>query len=152
MLQHLETIKGIHPGFILDRELKRRKLKKNQFASQINEHPQTIVAITKGRRGMNTSLAIKAEKALGLEEGILMILQVYYEIAVIKNNTQKPKPDLTILRKTLFWDTSIDKIDWQKHKNAVIKRVFDNGNQTEKDEIIRFYGKDNIALALQSNG
>lgn len=152
MLQHLETIKGIHPGFILDRELKRRKLKKNQFASQINEHPQTIVAITKGRRGMNTSLAIKAEKALGLEEGILMILQVYYEIAVIKNSAQQPKPNLTILRKTLFWDTSIDKIDWQKHKNAVIKRVFVNGNQTEKDEIIRFYGKDSIALALQSNG
>jgi plasmid maintenance system antidote protein VapI len=151
MLQHLETIKGIHPGFILDRELKRRKLKKNQFASQINEHPQTIVAITKGRRGMNTSLAIKAEKALGLEEGILMILQVYHEIAVIKNSTQQPKPDLTTLRKILFWDTSIDKIDWQKHKNAVINRVFDKGNQTEKDEIIRFYGKDSVELALQNN-
>jgi len=59
---------------------------------------------------------------------------------------------LTILRKTLFWDTSIDKIDWQKHKNAVINRVFDKGNQTEKDEIIRFYGKDSFELALQSNG
>jgi len=151
MLQHLEIIKGIHPGFIIDRELKRRSFKKKHFAVALNEHLQTIVAITKTRRSINTALALKAEKALGMEEGTLMVLQVYHDIAVLKSKTHQAKPDLNKLRKILFWDTNIDKIDWVKHKNAVIKRVFAKGNQTEQDEIIRFYGKDSVESALKSN-
>jgi len=109
------------------------------------------VAITKTRRSLNTALALKAEKALGMEEGTLMLLQVFNDIAVLKSKTHQEKPDLNKLRKIVFWDTNIDKIDWAKHKNAVIKRVFAKGNQTEKDEIIRFYGKDSVESALKSN-
>lgn len=151
MLEHLEIIRGIHPGLILDRELKRRSLKKKQFAAAMNEHLQTIVAITKARRGMNTALALKAEKALEMEEGTLMILQVYYDIEVLKSRGQQIKPDLSKLRRVVFWDTSMDKIDWEKHKNAVIKRIFEKGNQTEKDEIARFYGKNTVDSVLNSN-
>jgi len=136
---------------ILDRELKRRNLKKKHFAAVLNEHVQTIVAITKARRRMNTALALKAEKELGMDEGTLMILQVYYDIEAIKTCAHQSKPDLTKLRSIIFWDTNIDKIDWEKHKNAVIKRVFEKGNQTEKDEIIRFYGNENVESVLNSN-
>jgi len=152
MLEHLETIKGIHPGLILDRELKRRNLKKKHFAAALNEHVQTIVAITKARRAMNTALALKAEKALGMEEGTLMVLQVFHDIEAIKNRANQSKPDLTKLRRIVFWDTNFDKIDWEKHKKAVIKRVFEKGNQTEKDEIIRFYGEDSVESVLNGNG
>lgn len=152
MIAHLDTIKGIHPGLILDRELKRRSLKKKHFAAAINEHPQTIVAITKGRRSMNTALALKAEKVLGMEEGSLMILQVFYDIEQVKGLVDQPKPDFSKLRRVIFWDTSLDKIDWEKHKKAVITRIFEKGNQTEKDEIIRFYGKESIESTLNYNG
>lgn len=151
MLKHLEDIKGIHPGIILEQELKRRGLKKKDFAAALNEHPQTIVAITKARRNMNTTLALKAEKALGMEEGTLMVLQVYHEIAMLKSQEHRTKPDISKLRKILFWDTNIESIDWVKHKNAAIKRVFAMGNQTEKDEIMRFYVKSSTESVLNSN-
>ena len=31
-------------------------------------------------------------------------------------------------------------LDWEKQKKAIIKRVFERGNDIEKNEIIRFYG------------
>ena len=152
MIQHLDIIKGIHPGLILDRELKRRKMKKIHFAAQVDEHTQTIVAITKARRSMNTSLALKAEKLLGLEEGTLMVLQVYHDIAVEKSRVQQLKPDLKKLRRVVFWDTNMDKIDWEKYKKAVIKRIFEKGNEIEKEEITRFYGISTIKAVINENG
>ena len=69
MLSSIKLIKGIHPGFILDRELKKHHIAKGRFALSLNEYPQTLVSITKGKRNMNTALALKIEKALGMEEG-----------------------------------------------------------------------------------
>ncbi len=141
MDRELSIIKGIHPGFILERELRIRKLRKVAFAESLNEFPQTIVSITKGKRRMNTALAMKIENALGLEEGYFMILQVFHDIAEAKNNNEKSKPDLSKLRIILFWDTKIQTINWFRQKNAVVRRVFERGNETEKNEISRFYGK-----------
>lgn len=137
----LETIKGIHPGLILERELKKRNLHKGPFAISLKEYPQTLVSITKGKRRMNTSLALKIEKALGLEEGFLMTLQVFHDIREIKKKGNKSHPDFTKLRPVLFWDTELEGIDWEGQRDAVIKRVLERGNETERNEIIRFYGK-----------
>ena len=85
MQNNTSFIKGIHPGIILERELKKRHIGKGRFAISLNEFPQTLVTITKGKRSMNTSLALKIERSLGLEEGYFMILQVYYDIEKEKN-------------------------------------------------------------------
>jgi plasmid maintenance system antidote protein VapI len=148
----LSIIKGVHPGFILERELKERHLRKGQFALSLQEYPQTLVSITKGKRKMNTILALKIENALGIEEGYFMTLQVYYDIEEEKRRQNTEHPDLTKLRRVLFWDTKIEKINWKKQKNAVIKRVFERGNEIEKKEIIRFYGKENINDLLKAHG
>ena len=147
-MNNLEIIKGIHPGFIIDRELKKRHLRKKNFALSVDEFPQTLGAITKGKRNMNTALALKIEKSLGLEEGYLMILQVYYDIEQEKAKQQLDTPDLSKLRTVLFWDTKMDKINWIKQKKTIIKRVFERGNDTEKQEIIRFYGENVIREIL----
>ncbi|MEI6577445.1 MAG: plasmid maintenance system antidote protein [Bacteroidota bacterium] len=144
----LNIIKGIHPGFILERELKQRNLKKGRFALELMEFPQTLVSITKGKRKMNTHLALKIEKALGLEEGFLMVLQVYFDIEEEKKKQNSIKPDFTRLRSVIFWDTEIEKINWNKQKKAIIIRVFERGNETEKKEITRFYGKKTIQEIL----
>jgi antitoxin HigA-1 len=142
MENNIALIKGIHPGFVLERELQQRNLKKGQFALSLHEFPQTVVSITKGKRRMNTALALKIEKALGIEEGYFMILQVYYDIEQEKLKQDTAKPDLTKLRKGIFWDTNIETIKWEKHKKGVIQRVFERGNDVEKAEITRFYGED----------
>jgi antitoxin HigA-1 len=149
----MQTVKlsGIHPGIILDRELKKRKIAKGRFALSLQEFPQTITAITKGRRGMNTALALKIESALGFEEGYFMMLQVYYEIARLKREQAKTHPLTTKLRAVLFWDTRFDLIDWEKNKAAIIKRVFERGNDAEKQAIINYYGQTVIDSALGKN-
>ncbi len=82
---------------------------------------------------MNTPLALRIEHALGIEEGYFMTLQVFYEIKEEKRKQlTNATPDLSKLRPILFWDTSMDKIDWQQQKRAVIKRVFERGNEQEK--------------------
>jgi plasmid maintenance system antidote protein VapI len=142
--------KGIHPGIVLERELKKRSLKQRPFAIAINEHPQTLNAITKGKRSLNTALALKIEEKMGLEEGILAILQTYYDIRIEKEKQQTETPNLALLRNSLFWDTAIEHIDWKKQYKAVIKRIFERGNETEKSEIIRFYGKQKVDDVLNS--
>jgi antitoxin HigA-1 len=142
MFKELSIIKGIHPGLILDRKLREKKLKKSRFALTIKEYPQTLTAITKGKRGMTPALAIKIEKALGLEEGYLMVLQAFYDMKEEKLRQQSASeiPNLSRLRSGLFWDTDINQIDWRGQKRAVIERVMERGNEEEKAEIKRFYG------------
>jgi len=143
MKGNMNIIKGIHPGLFLERELKKRKLAKGKFALGLGEYPQTLTAITKGKRNMNTALSLKIEKQLGIDEGYFMTLQVFYDIKQQKKKELQDHPDLSLLRPVLFWDTDIKKIDWQKQMNAVLQRVFERGNETEKQEIIRFYNLDN---------
>lgn len=150
MKTSLERYKGIHPGIVLERELTRRALKQRPFALAIDELPQTLNAITKGKRRLNTALALKIEEALNLEEGAFVLLQAYYDIAQEKQKHNVATPDLSKLRKALFWDTNIEKIDWNKQANAVIRRIFERGNDAEKLEITRFYGQQKVDAALRA--
>jgi antitoxin HigA-1 len=152
MNDELTILKGIHPGYVLERKLKEKKLSKGRFALSVNEYPQTLTAITKGKRSMNTALALKMEEALGLEEGYFMMLQVYYDIKQEKQKRNLPKPDLSKLRPVIFWDTDIKKIDWQRQHKSIIQRTFERGNQIEKDEMIRFYGMEHIKEVLNKLG
>jgi antitoxin HigA-1 len=152
MNNELSIVKGIHPGLILERELKKRHLSKGRFALSLKEYPQTLVSITKGKRRMNTNLGLKIENALEIEEGYFMTLQLHYDIAEIKKRQPKSHPDFKKLRRILFWDTKMENIDWEKQKNAVIKRVYERGNEIEKKEIIRFYGRENVIKILKTHG
>lgn len=140
-METIELLKGLHPGAYLASELQKRKIRPGQLALSIGEYPQTLSAIMKGRRAMNTSLSLKLEQTLGLSEGFLMTLQVYHEIKKEKEAlNKKSQPDLKKLRKSIFWDTRLENIDWIAQKNAVIERIIQRGNAQEQEEIKRFYG------------
>ena len=98
----IEKYKGIHPGIILERLLSKRAISQRPFALSIGEHPQTLNAITKGRRKLNIALALKIEEKLNLEEGSLALLQTYFDIQAEKSKTKQETPNLNILRKVLF--------------------------------------------------
>lgn len=126
-------------------------MRKRSFALSIDEYPQTISAITKGKRGINTPLALKIEHALGLEEGYFMTLQVFYDIKEEKRKQQKNiPPNFSLIRRGLFWDTNINKIDWYAKRRAIIERILERGNDQEKEEIKKFYG-DIIFQTIASN-
>ena len=148
MDNRINILKGLHPGAFLQHELKKRKLKSGQFAESIGEHPQTMSAIIHGRRSMNTPLSLRIEKAL---ERFLMTLQVFHDIALEKQKIAiNNSPDLSKFSPTLFWDTTIDNIDFTEHSKFVINRVFERGTESEINEIICFYGREKILSELDT--
>lgn len=149
MLLQTSKLKGIPPKAILERELHKKGINQRTLALAVGEHPQTLNAILKGRRKIPVSLSLKIEKALDMEEGILSILQTFYEIEQEKNKV-KQTPDLNILTPSLFWDTDLSKLDWNKYSTFVIQRTFERGSEREKEEIVRFYGKNVVDNALSS--
>lgn len=147
--QEFSTLKGIHPGLYLSYKLKERNLTNDQLAASIGECPQTINAITCGKQFFNTVLALKIEHLLNISEGFFMALQNQYEIKQLHQQRNKHlQPDLKKFRKILFWDTSFENLDWITQKKAIIRRVFERGNEQEKSELIKFYGLDTVNQIL----
>lgn len=147
MKSKIEILKGIHPGKIIDRDLRKRHLSQRAFAASIGEHSQTLNAVIAGRRNLTTEMALKIEQAFGYEEGFLLTLQAFHEIAAYKNRMASDSVDgVPDIRRSLFWDTDFDRIDWGRYKSAVIARVSERGNDAEKAEIARFYGIDPATL------
>ena len=94
----IDKYKGIHPGIILERLLNKKGISQRPFALSIDEYPQTINAISKGKRKLNTPLALKIEKKLNLEEGTLALLQTYFDIKEEKNKVEQTTTNLNLLR------------------------------------------------------
>lgn len=140
MDSHIAIIKGIHPGKLIDRELRKKGFSQRSLADQTGISYQTINAIIAGRRNLTTEQALKIGQVLGFEESFLAILQTYYDINKCK---EKELADLyseaPYIRKSLFWDAEFDKINWGKYKKAVIQRVLERGSEDEIKEIMRFY-------------
>ena len=87
------------------------------------------------------------KKALGYDEGFLLTLQAYYEIAEYKNRkANESVRGAPAIRRMLFWDTDFDKIDWGRSKESILERVMERGDENEKQEIARFYGMDRAEL------
>lgn len=48
------------------------------------------------------------------------------------------------MSRATFWDTDISKIDWSRHADFVIERVFGYGTAEEQDYVLNFYGQGRI--------
>jgi len=149
MLPELLKIKGIHPGLILRRELNLQKMRSSELAASINEHKQTISAILNQRRGVNPGISIKLSKKFNVDEDYFMLLQAGYDVKETSRNEVQIHPNLNKIRKIIFWDTDISKIDWNKNRRSVVKRILERGNQKEIKEIISFYGKSVISKEVK---
>lgn len=150
MLPELDKIKGIHPSYILNRELKSRGIKSSELASTIDEYKQTISAILNKKRKITPSLSIKLSKKFNVAQDYFMLLQASYDVnTVAAKISTRHKPNLNKFRPALFWDTDINQIDWEKQKRAIIKRVLERGNSQEITELIKFYGKQEISAELK---
>ncbi|MFC2112760.1 transcriptional regulator [Bacteroidota bacterium] len=143
MLPDIEKIKGVHPGAVLARELKKRGIGSSVFAREIGEYASVITDITKLRRGITPQMSIKLGNTLGANEDYFLLLQAYYQVRKVMKkqilDTQET-PDLNIISRQIFWEIDFDSLDYTRYKDYVIKRVFERGNESEIREIIRFYG------------
>jgi len=101
--------------------LKKLKLNNEQLALAVRVDPQSLAAIISGKSDINSELAVKLEKELNLEEGYFMYLQNSYEVKRIANRKEIHSPDLDKFRPVLFWDTDINKIQWNRQYRSVIR-------------------------------
>ncbi|HTN45864.1 MAG TPA: helix-turn-helix domain-containing protein [Flavipsychrobacter sp.] len=149
MTYSLEIIKGIHPGIIIARELKKRGLSLEQFAISIGVAVAVIADIINGNAEINFALASTIEKTLEMDDGLLLKFQSFYDLKQKEDGQAAHyKPDLSKFRPALFWDTRIENINWHRQQKSIIHRVFERGNFSEKKELIRFYGIDFIKAHL----
>ena len=54
------------------------------------------------------------------------------------------------LSPTLFWDTDVDSIDWEKQARSIIERVITRGDIDDWKQIKKFYGLPKIKKEIIS--
>lgn len=60
------------------------------------------------------------------------------------------KPNLGRFSRVTFWDTDIANIDWNRHADFVIERVFGYGTADEQDYLLSLYGPKRIRRFAES--
>lgn len=143
MKYKIDILKGLRPSVLLAQDIQSRGITKTELSKRTGIRYSRICEIISGKRKMTLEQSLKLERELDYDEGFLMTLQLHYDIKISRQS--QPTPDLSKLSPALFWDTKIENIDWQRNKRAVIERVIAYGNETERAEITRFYGADEMA-------
>lgn len=132
----IKAYRGIPPREIIEDEIRHRMISQRSFAKQLKEHPQVLNDILKGKRKIAISLSMKLDDAFGFKKGTFWILQAYYE-AEEYNIPQMAK--LPPIRKVVFWDIDMNKLDPVKNKAFIIYRVNERGSKEEKQMIKEYY-------------
>jgi len=152
MYENYLTYHHIPCGAVLDRIRTKEHLTQRELALRSEIPYQRINDFIANRRRISPENSLRLEKALGLDyQCFFYQIQTNYEIFMATSRLSKPVyPDISKFRKTLFWDTDFDTIDWQRNSEWIIQRVFEYGNESEIKETIRFYGKRKIINTLKS--
>jgi plasmid maintenance system antidote protein VapI len=153
MYEKYLSMHSVPAGAILQHILKNEQISQKEIAEKSDIYSQRINDLIKGRRKFTPELSNRLEKALEIPT-----LCFFYKIQTNNDiysyqdeQERKITPDLSKLHKALFWETySLEDINWVKNANWVIQRAFEYGNQTEIEEIIRFYGKNKITETLNA--
>lgn len=82
----------IHPGELLKEEVEYRNTKQTKLAEQIGISYKMLNDILNCRRSLTTSTALLFEAALGIDAGLLMRMQLDY-------NLQTAKKDFSLMKR-----------------------------------------------------
>jgi hypothetical protein len=94
---------------------------------------------------MNPALALRIERELGLEEGLMMTLQGLFDMSEERRRQPlKGNPNSSRFRPALFWDTDLSKLNWELHQRFIIRRVMQRGNKAEQQELLNLYGAETV--------
>jgi plasmid maintenance system antidote protein VapI len=145
------SMSGVPAGAILQHILKRAHLSQKEIAEKSDIYPQRINDLIKGKRKFTPELSCRLENALEIPTlGFFCKIQTNHDVYNYQDEQErKSTPNLSKLHKALFWEIySLQDINWIKHANWVIQRVFEYGNNIEIEEIIKFYGRKKVTEFL----
>ena len=83
---NLTPFEPTHPGELIKDELEARKLTQAKLAESIGVKPSLINEIIKGKRSVNTEMALLLEAALNIPSDLLLKLQSDYNMQVAKSD------------------------------------------------------------------
>lgn len=78
-----------HPGLVLGKEIDYRGLTRRKAAEDIGMAPAALSEIISGKRKITTAIAVKIEKALGINALFFLNIQVRYEYYQLKEGLKK---------------------------------------------------------------
>jgi HTH-type transcriptional regulator/antitoxin HigA len=87
--KELETDVTLHPGEILGSELEAREITQKDFAKQLGIQAPHLNDLIKGKRHVSATLAVKIEKALGIDAAFWLRVQVAYDLAVARRELEE---------------------------------------------------------------
>lgn len=150
MYEQYLRLNNIPCGAVLNRIMTKEGISQSQLAERSGIVRQRICDYLANRRRITVEASLNLEKALRISvEGFFYRIQANYDIYVcMKKLAESYRPKLDCYRKALFWDTTIESIDWNKNKEWIVRRVFEYGSEEEILETIRFYGKENVSRIL----
>lgn len=83
---NLTPFEPTHPGELIKDELEERNLTQAKLAESIGVKPSLLNEIIKGKRGINTEMALMLEVALNIPADLLLNLQNDYNMQVAKSD------------------------------------------------------------------
>ena len=83
---NLTPFEPTHPGELIKDELDERNLTQAKLAESIGVKPSLLNEIIKGKRGINTEMALMLEAALNIPADLLLNLQNDYNMQVAKSD------------------------------------------------------------------
>lgn len=95
---NLTPFEPTHPGELIRQELMERGLTQVKLASQLDISASLLNEVLKGKRGINTELALMMEAALDIPAEMLLNLQGAYNMQMAKSNASFMKK-LAAIRK-----------------------------------------------------
>ena len=83
---NLTPFNPTHPGELLLEELECRNISQAKFSEKIGVKPSLLNEIIKGKRGINTEMALLLEAALGISAKLWINLQNDYNLQKARSN------------------------------------------------------------------
>lgn len=83
---NLTPFEPTHPGALIKDELEMHSLTQAKLAESIGVKPSLLNEIIKGKRGINTEMALLIEAALNIPADLLLNLQSEYNMQIAKSN------------------------------------------------------------------
>lgn len=83
---NLTPFEPTHPGELIKDELEARSITQAHLASQIGVKPSFLNEIIKGKRAINTEMALLLEAAMGIPADLWLSLQNAYNMQVAKSD------------------------------------------------------------------
>ncbi|MCM1320441.1 MAG: HigA family addiction module antitoxin [Muribaculaceae bacterium] len=84
---NLTPYEPTHPGELIFDELEARNMTQAALAAQIGVAPSLLNEVIKGKRSVNTELALLLEASLGIDAELWLNMQRDYNMQVVKSDS-----------------------------------------------------------------